>query len=191
MKYQYPIKNHKVSCEFGKVGSWQCGWHIGVDLVGDRDIFPIAQGVVESINSKGKSYGNHVVIKHDDGLVSLYAHLSEVKVKVGQKVCLDTLIGLMGDTGNATGVHLHLELHNGAYKYPAKGSNPYTATWIINPLEWIEDHIGTDESEPSEWAQADWDWCKENGYLDGTRPHDALTREEMAAVIRRIVEKLN
>ena len=189
MKYQYPIKNHKVSCEFGKVGSWQCGWHIGVDLVGDREIYPIAEGIVQSLNSKGSSYGNHVVIKHDDGLVSLYAHLSEVKVKAGQKVYLDTLIGLMGATGNATGVHLHLELHNGAYKYPAKGSNPYTATWIINPLEWIADHIGTDENEPSEWAQADWEWCKENGYLDGTRPHDALTRQEMAAVIRRIVEK--
>ena len=190
MKYQYPIKNHKVTCEFGKTGNWQCGWHIGVDIVGDREIFPIAQGVVESINSKGKSYGNHVVIKHDDGLVSLYAHLSEVKVKVGQKVYLNTLLGIMGDTGNATGVHLHLELHNGAYKYPAKDSNPYTAMWIINPLKWIECYIGVDENEPSEWAKADWEWCIDNGYLDGTRPHDALTREEMAAVIRRIVGKV-
>lgn len=191
MKYQYPIKNHKVSCEFGKAGSWQCGWHIGVDLVGDKNIYPIAEGTVESLNSKGKSYGNHVVIKHTDGMVSLYAHLSEVKVKAGQKVSLGTLLGTMGATGNATGVHLHLELHNGAYKYPAKGSNPYTATWIINPMAWIEDHIGTDESEPSDWAKADWDWCKEKGYLDGTRPHDNVTRQEMAAVVRRIVEKLN
>ena len=95
----------------------------------------------------------------------------------------------MGSTGNATGVHLHLELHNGAYKYPPAGSNPYTATWIINPMAWIEDHIGTDENEPSDWAQADWDWCKDNGYLDGTRPHDTLTGQELAAVIRRIVKR--
>lgn len=191
MKYQYPIKTHKVTCEFGKVGDWQCGWHIGVDLVGDKNIYPIAEGAVESINRKGASYGNHIVIKHDDGLVSLYAHLSEVKVKAGEKVSLGTLLGIMGATGNASGVHLHLELHNGAYKYPPTGSNPYTASWIINPLAWIEDHIGTstDESEPSDWAKADWEWCKENGYLDGTRPHDNVTRQEMAAVIRRIVGK--
>ncbi len=188
-KYQYPVKNYKVICEFGKVGSWQAGWHIGVDLVGDKEIYPIAQGTIESINTKGVSYGNHIVIKHDDGMVSLYAHLQEIKVKVGQKVSFTTLLGIMGSTGNSTGVHLHLELHNGAYKYPPAGSNPYTATWIINPMAWIEDHIGTDENEPSDWAKADWEWCKANGYLDGTRPHDNMTRQEMAAVIRRIVGK--
>lgn len=189
MKYQYPIKNHKVSCEFGKAGSWQCGWHIGVDLIGDKDIYPIAPGMVQSLNDKGKSYGNHLLIKHEDGMVSLYAHLSEIKVKVGQKVSLETLLGTMGATGNASGVHLHLELHNGAYKYPPAGSNPYTATWIINPLPWIEDHIGTDEDDPSEWAKDDWEWCREKGYLDGTRPHDTMTRQEMAAVIRRIIDR--
>lgn len=192
MKYQYPIKNHKVTCEFGKTGSWQCGWHIGVDLVGDREIFPIAEGVVESLNSKGASYGNHIVIKHDDGMISLYAHLSEVKVKAGQKVSLDTLLGTMGATGNATGVHLHLELHNGAYKYPPNGSNLYTATWIINPLAWIEDHIGGGDMPEVKDLQV---WSKETGQavivkavnIDGSnyvrlRDIEKLTRLEVSFV---------
>ena len=190
MKYQYPIKNHKVTCEFGKTGNWQCGWHIGVDLVGDTEVHPISQGVVQSLNSKGSSYGNHIVVKHYDGMISLYAHLQSIAVKAGQEVGMNTVIGIMGKTGNASGVHLHLELHKTKYKYPSLGSNPSTATWIVNPLEWIAEHINEDENEPSEWAKEDWQWCIDNGYLDGTRPHDALTREEMAAVIRRIVGKI-
>lgn len=42
---------------------------------------------------------------------------------------------------------------------------------------------------PSTWAKEDWDWAKKEGYLDGTRPKDPITREEMALVIKRIVDK--
>lgn len=42
---------------------------------------------------------------------------------------------------------------------------------------------------PSTWAKKDWDWAKKEGYLDGTRPKDPITREEMALVIKRIVDK--
>lgn len=162
MKYDYPFRGRfKVTCPFGRQGSWQCGWHIGVDIVGeDRKVRAIADGVVIGINSHGKAYGNHVTIRHDDGMISLYAHLASVSVIVGQKVEMGSKIGTMGATGNATGAHLHLELHNGAYKYPLNGSNSYTATWIINPLAWIEDHIGGEELPEVKDLQV---WSKETG----------------------------
>lgn len=132
----------RVTCPYGKPGKWAAGWHIGADMVGDDDktIYPIAEGTVESINNHGSAYGNHVCIKHPDGNVSLYAHMSKVSVKVGQDVKLGTPLGIMGATGNANGAHLHLELHRGAYKYP-RGYRPKTAPWLLDPVAWIEDHI--------------------------------------------------
>lgn len=143
MRYQYPFRGrNRVTCPYGKPGSWSAGWHIGSDIVGDEDktIYPIAEGVVESIGAHGKAYGNHVCVRHADGNVSLYAHMSKVSAKVGQIVALDTPLGIMGATGNANGAHLHLELHQGAYKYP-RGYKPKAAPWLIDPIAWIEDHI--------------------------------------------------
>jgi murein DD-endopeptidase MepM/ murein hydrolase activator NlpD len=64
--------------------------------------------------------GNCVVIDHGQGLLSLYMHLSELKVKEGQQVERGTPIGLSGATGRATGPHLHLAVRwQGVYLNPA------------------------------------------------------------------------
>jgi murein DD-endopeptidase MepM/ murein hydrolase activator NlpD len=51
--------------------------------------------------------GNTVIIDYGSGLYSLFAHLSEFKVKSGDVVSPDTVVGLVGDTGRVTGAHLH------------------------------------------------------------------------------------
>lgn len=162
MTYDYPFRGgFTITCPFGRQGAWQCGWHIGVDIVGeDKQVRAIADGVVISINGHGKAYGKHVTVRHDDGMVSLYAHLDSIDVAIGQRLTVGTKIGTMGATGNATGAHLHLELHIKAYRYPPKGSNPYTATWIIDPLAWIEDHIGGEDMPEVKDLQV---WRKETG----------------------------
>ena len=64
--------------------------------------------------------GNCVVIDHGRGLLSLYLHLSELKVKEGERVERGTEIGLSGATGRATGPHLHLAVRwQGVYLNPA------------------------------------------------------------------------
>lgn len=144
MRYQYPFRGKfRITCPYGKPGKWAAGWHIGVDIVGDDDktVYPIAEGVVVDINAHGSAYGNHVLVRHPDGNLSLYAHLSKVNVKAGQSVGLDTPLGIMGATGNANGAHLHLELHRKIYKYP-RGYEPKTAPWLLDPIVWIEDHAG-------------------------------------------------
>ena len=55
------------------------------------------------------SYGNMVQIKHGEELTTLYAHLSEINVQEGDTVVRGQRIGRIGDTGNATGAHLHFE----------------------------------------------------------------------------------
>ena len=150
MEYGYPFKGKfKVTCPFGRKGAWKCGWHIGTDIVGidDKNVYAIADGVVESVNAHGTAYGKHVCIKHSDGMVSLYAHLSSVAVKVGQNIKIGQKVGVMGSTGNASGVHLHLELHQGQD--------------LIDAWAWIEDHVGgEDEMQEVKDLQV---WSKSTG----------------------------
>src|SRR5690606_39426064 len=56
------------------------------------------------------AYGLTVIIEHGPTLVTLYAHLSEVRVRAGEEVKGKQVIGLSGRTGNATGPHLHFEV---------------------------------------------------------------------------------
>jgi len=67
-------------------------------------------------NNKGstgtESYGNFIKIKHSNGWYTLSAHLSRVDVKVGQTIERGQIIGIMGNSGNAYGIHLHFEVRN-------------------------------------------------------------------------------
>lgn len=96
---------------FGQAGGmWASGRHTGLD-------FPAAIGTIVravaggkvSMATDGGPYGNHVMINHGNGLSSLYAHLSEIATTVGKSVSQGDVIGKVGDTGNVTGPHLHLE----------------------------------------------------------------------------------
>lgn len=93
--------------------------HNGMDVAFDtpgktgHPIYPIATGVVIK-NQWFGTLGNMVGIEHEGGYTSLYGHLQKSHVKVGDRVGLDTPIGIMGATGgNSTGIHLHLEMFTG------------------------------------------------------------------------------
>ena len=105
--FQFPIKdkNFVISQGFSF-------YHPGVDLDtnGKIPVYPIADGVVKQVNRWWVSFGHHVIIEHGNEIQSLYAHLSSIEVKVGDKVGQDTLIGRVGSTGWTTGDHLHLEI---------------------------------------------------------------------------------
>lgn len=89
--------------------------HQGIDIArpSSRTILAADNGVVTKV-SRHSTYGNHIVIKHNNGYETLYAHLASTNVNVGQTVPQGTKIGVMGSTGRSTGVHLHFEvLKNG------------------------------------------------------------------------------
>lgn len=134
-KYSMPYHGlYRVSCVYGKRGNWSCGWHTGTDYVGinNKQVFAISSGKVTDISSSG-AYGKHVFVKHNDGMVSLYAHLSKITVSVGQTVTTNTQIGVEGQTGNAHGSHLHLEIHKGYYSYANKKT-------CMDPDAYIKSH---------------------------------------------------
>ena len=86
--------------------------HTGLDFTADigTEIYATGDGVVESIESKYSGYGQHVIINHGFGYESLYAHMSRVAVRPGQKVRRGEIIGYVGNTGTSTGPHLHYEV---------------------------------------------------------------------------------
>jgi murein DD-endopeptidase MepM/ murein hydrolase activator NlpD len=82
--------------------------HTGLDMRGDvgDPVHATASGRV-SIAGREGGYGNMVEIEHGHGLATRYGHLSEIDVKVGQKVRIGEVVGRIGSTGRSTGPHLH------------------------------------------------------------------------------------
>jgi murein DD-endopeptidase MepM/ murein hydrolase activator NlpD len=121
-KYYKPIHGvYTITQKYGPSKIKYAGgyFHTGIDLGGVRGtaIYPITSGTVWKITTND-SYGKCVYIKHDDGLyVSLYAHLSAIYVKVGQKVTPNTHIGNLGSSGRSGGPHLHLEVRKSPWGY--------------------------------------------------------------------------
>lgn len=96
-------------------------FHEGIDIsayVGAQ-VFSTAQGRVEKVMYSKYGYGNRILIKHAYGFETLYAHLGTIKVKEGQWVRKNQLIGTVGNTGRSTGSHLHYEIRkNGEPRDP-------------------------------------------------------------------------
>ncbi|MCD9900941.1 peptidoglycan DD-metalloendopeptidase family protein [Streptomyces sp. MT29] len=112
---------------YRQAGSWSSGYHTGVDfpVPTGTSVKAVASGRVVSSGWAG-AYGYEVVIRHEDGRYSQYAHLSALHVREGQSVSGGQRIARSGSTGNSTGPHLHFEVRLG----PGYGSD-------IDPLAYL------------------------------------------------------
>ena len=91
-------------------------FHTGIDLITGRSDEVRAAKVGKVVLARSyQDYGNTVIIRHERGIETLYAHLAELKVREGQDVDLNTVLGLVGNTGSSTGKHLHFEVSVGGY----------------------------------------------------------------------------
>ena len=95
----------------GRITTNYSGSHPAIDIATAKGtpIHPFASGVVITAKSGG-SWGRYVVILHNDGYETAYAHLNTILVSEGQQVDLSTVIGTVGSTGRSTGPHLHFQL---------------------------------------------------------------------------------
>ncbi|MEU8183342.1 M23 family metallopeptidase [Micromonospora sp. NPDC049047] len=91
--------------------------HAGIDLAlpSGTPIRAAAAGTVTQAGDAADGYGNSVFIDHGTGYLTHYAHQSRIAVTVGQKVKAGQIIGYEGATGDATGPHLHFEVHQGMW----------------------------------------------------------------------------
>jgi murein DD-endopeptidase MepM/ murein hydrolase activator NlpD len=92
--------------------------HWGMDFTAPEgtEIFAAGDGVVITAENVFNGYGQHVVIKHGYGYETLYAHMSKINVRVGQKVKRGEVIGWVGNTGTSVGAHLHYEVSKDGQK---------------------------------------------------------------------------
>lgn len=154
---------YKTNASFGTYDSGNL--HNGVDVVPkdytkgdgkDHSVYPVAPGKIYRVGTeKDKDgnitgYGHYVVVQHtlSDGttVYSRYAHLKEAsKLKEGKDITVDTTLGIMGDTGNATGPHVHLEVYNTRYE-----------------SKWYGKHKPEDEYD----EQMTWEQKMKDGYYD-------------------------
>lgn len=113
--YVHPICKTTIKKYGGAVTSKQ-GWrdgkrHNGVDINCDQwDSIQSAFSGRVRFAKEYEGYGKVVIVRHYNGLETLYAHLASIKVKTGQFIKAGDLIGLAGSTGNSEGSHLHFEI---------------------------------------------------------------------------------
>ena len=127
--YIWPCEvNEGISSDYGgRDLNGAYDFHLGIDIPGELgDEVWASDGGEVVWASYTPSYGNSVRIQHDDGYVTLYAHLDELLVEVGDNVYQGQLIGKMGQTGAAYGVHLHFEVRIGSS--------------TVNPNKYLPEH---------------------------------------------------
>jgi len=122
MGWPLPIDvNYYVSSEQGWRKLWGMDdYHLGIDLACamNTDIYAANAGEIVT-STYHNSYGNYVVIDHGGGKATLYAHMNQRLVNVGDKVEKGQLIGKVGTTGSSSGYHLHFEVReNGEVQNP-------------------------------------------------------------------------
>lgn len=157
----YPIKANKLKCnsnygnrQYMYQGKLIKDFHRGIDLVANpnkrnAEILAFADGEVTSVQKTGVQYGTgcYVRIKHSNGYYTLYYHLKSgsIVVNKGDKVKKRQKIGIIGTTGQSTGIHLHFQIDKGN---SSSSINPYD--YVFNDKEFI---LGQETSNASSSTQ--------------------------------------
>lgn len=109
LDFVYPTESNRITSNFGMR---RYRYHYGIDLglaVGDT-VRATFGGTIRIVDYESKGYGHYIVIRHNNGLETVSAHLSKVLVDLNQEVKAGEPIGLGGNTGRSTGPHLHYEI---------------------------------------------------------------------------------
>lgn len=125
-----PLKRGRITSRFDYRVNPVTGryvFHTGMDLgaASGSDIMAMKAGKVISAKTSG-GYGKCVILEHENGVRTLYAHCSRLLVKAGERVRKGQVIALVGSTGNSTGPHLHIEFR--------KGGKRYDPEWVLGGI---------------------------------------------------------
>lgn len=96
----------------GVITQYPIWYHNALDIANPAapPVAAAGEGVVTSVQHLRYGYGQHVLVDHGGGIATLYAHLSEIYVKPGDRIGRGQVLGRMGSTGRSTGTHLHFEV---------------------------------------------------------------------------------
>lgn len=124
-----PTSNFELTARFGQAGGWSRGYHTGLDFAGPTGTPIVASmgGEVIQAGYEG-AFGNKVTVKHADGTQASYSHLNSISASAGQSVSAGTQLGTLGNTGNSTGPHLHMEVSQG---------DGWAGGTFVDPWNWL------------------------------------------------------
>lgn len=204
IKFQHkPCDSERVTSKFElRWGTFHNGLDIGGVIPGVEGdaLYAVKDGkvVISKVNGGGvnNGFGYYIVIDHGD-FCTLYGHMQKLEVTVGQTVRVGEVVGHMGQTGTATGVHLHFEVREGSYNPNTFWDNDKYGKRLtaVDPLTYFLESFKVANDYKSRWSEDDIDHVKKEGvmvgYEDGSfKPTEKVTREELAAVISRILYKI-
>jgi len=107
--------------------------HNGIDIAGriGTDIHATGNGTVITAKMSRYGYGREVKVDHGFGFITIYGHLEDINVRVGQKVKRGEVVGTLGNTGRSTGPHLHYEVRKNGH--------------TVNPMYFFYENLTSDE----------------------------------------------
>jgi murein DD-endopeptidase MepM/ murein hydrolase activator NlpD len=144
-----PLKETRVTAKYGyriHPITKKRQFHRGIDLKAKRrtPVYATADGVVKFVQSKNKgAFGRVVMVSHNYGFETVYAHLRQTKVKVGDVIKRGDIIALSGNSGRSTGPHLHYEI-----KYASR---------VLNPKNFIKWNLKNYESIFNKERRVKWE----------------------------------
>ncbi len=144
-----PLKKTKVTAKFGYRKhpiTKKKQFHRGIDLRAKRktDVHSTADGVVRYVQPKNKdAFGRVIIVSHNYGFETVYAHLRKTKVKIGDIIKKGDIIALSGNSGRSTGPHLHYEV-----RY---------ASMVLNPRNFMKWNLKNYETIFNKERRIKWD----------------------------------
>lgn len=149
--------------------------HGGMDIGVPKgtNVFAVKDGTVIHSGDNPNGFGRNLVIQHDDGLQTVYAHLDEKLAEEGQKVTAGALIGKSGNTGFSTGDHLHFQVQRRMNASLSDTVDPaaYLAGAAIQPVSGLNDGTSGASSATAD-SRSLWDTAKTSLFNGGGQGGD-------------------
>lgn len=144
--FLWPCEDKSITSEYYRydpfTGIWECHGGVDIGCYEGQQIWAVADGTVTRVNrwdgwwdgdaSSFNSLGNCVVITHTNGFQSVYGHMKSIAVSEGDYVVAGTYVGTCGESGRATGPHLHLTI-----KHHGDKMNPFDYVWFSKEGEYL------------------------------------------------------
>lgn len=192
--FSMPTTSRVVTSNFGARWSRQ---HKGLDIkvyIGDT-IRAAFDGKVRIVRYEGRGYGKYVVIRHHNGLETIYAHMSSQLVRENQEVRAGDPIGLGGNTGRSTGSHLHFETRlcgvalNPALMFDFKNQDVVGDSWTFRRASYNQESSLATRLRGTGGVYRGGDGLTENSNRNvassGVRYHKVKKGETLSAIARK------
>ena len=187
-----------ITATYGQKGKYWANGHKGLDIVSsNKTIYATCDGTVRVVAFDPNGWGHYVSIGDAEGRRHIFCHLAPNSIKVvkGQKVNRSTVVGIMGTTGNSTGVHLHYQINNANgidinpcpyLGIPNKKGTYNSADYQIDKYKYLDD------SKIASWAKDAVYELYDRKIMVGSNnkfnPTNSITRQEIAVAIKNAID---